>query len=112
MDSKQKLNKKLAEWAGWIPYASGMNYGECWLDGNGYYHEHPNFTNSLDVCFKWLWDKTVQELADIDLSSIEEAVHKLFQLWATEWVTDLHNEPALALCLAIEKLIDGETDDK
>jgi len=95
--SNPTLNKKLAEWSGFYTHShmgqtdiDREEYQETVTNPNGkVIRRYPNFTNSLDTCFEWLWDKTVQELADIDLSSIEEAVHKLFQLWATEWVTDL-----------------------
>jgi len=99
--NEQELNKKLAEWAGWKQV---INYNDPSMN-----EEHPPLlTQSLDACFKWLWRKAIQTLADIDLSSIEEAIHKLFYLWATERVIRLNDEPALALCLAIEKLIDKE----
>ena len=107
--NEQELNKKLAEWAGLVE----NRYTHDWFVEGFEAHsvnigKLPNFTQSLDACFKWLWRKAIQTLADIDLSSIEEAIHKLFYLWATERVIRLNDEPALALCLAIEKLIDKE----
>jgi len=69
------------------------------------HHFLPNFIQSLDACFKWVVPKAIVELADIDLTTIKEATYKLFQLWAQQ---DARSH-ALALCLAIEKLVDGVT---
>ena len=60
----------------------------------------PNFPQSLDACFKWL----VPKLSATMFTSS-------YQLLLIRWVLDFtydDKEPALALCLAIEKLIDGE----
>jgi len=90
--TEQELNKKLAEWAGfkyddwlgWI-YPDGENFDEL-----------PDFPNDLNACFKWL----VPNIKD-DITRMEVLIS-----WAYEIYT-LENPPALALCLAIEKLIDG-----
>jgi len=67
---KQKLNEKLAKWAGFthVPYQKD-DYGrklndDCWLQpneimqcGNNWSFKPPNFTDSLDACFRWLVPK-------------------------------------------------------
>ena len=117
-----ELNKKLAEWAGFGWERTKRNTLDCfgretdlrkWRhasmdEGIGYMTDAcPNFTESLDACFKWLVPKVTRELADIDLSTDREAMYKLFSLWIEEfWLP--RAQPislALALCLAIEKLI-------
>jgi len=113
MDTEGKLvlNKKLAEWAG---FTKIKKLGSAWCglsptakaSGYGNLEDEPlpNFTESLDTCFKWLVPKIITNLADIDLSTTLEAQHKLFQLWvlqdAESYATDL--------CLAIEKLVNAE----
>ena len=96
------LNKKLAEWAG----LSGVKYdAPC-----------PKFTESLDACFKWLVPKligdyqyTLAMTTDVDDESRESTY--TFDLSSDPLVIDAESTdktPALALCLAIEKLIDEE----
>jgi len=135
MIDEQKLNKKLAGWAGFKwhktrQYVHGYlmhggkwedghyDYqGKCWYDtpecdGISYhqYNKVPDFTNSLDACDKWLLPRFW--ICNI---SKEEAI-----FWDVHVsIPDYHgpnkhgngqalNEKlALALCLAIEKLIDG-----
>ena len=119
---EQALNRKLARWAGFKWYDN--YWGDCWCeypDGSKYHfhpesgydnssYDTPEFTKSLDACFKRLVLKVVRELADIDLSTDREAMYKLFSLWIELFWT-LREQPVsitLALCLAVEKLIDGE----
>ena len=104
--NEQELNEKLAKWAEFIyqEIKFGGNTIPQWYWEKEWGHwEPPNFTQSLDACFKWLVPKATVVLADIDLSTIKEAVHKLFQLWAEQDAAS----HALALCLVIEKLIDS-----
>jgi len=127
MENKE-LNKKLAEWAGfeWIADSENNEWG-IWQRPDGIKITHngeriysdsksrylPNFTESLDACFKWLVPKAIKLLADSDLSSDEEAIFKLFDLWLKEyWIA--RQDPislALELCKVIEKLIDKEVKD-
>ncbi len=108
-----KLNRKLLEFAGfkceremYIDSTQGppMLYEAVWSappnDSNYTYLPvvAPNFPNSLDACFKWLMKQVGEKLG--------EKEYIKFLMW---WV--LHMEEggeALALCSAIEKLIDGE----
>ena len=113
--NEQELNKKLAEWAGFE--FSHRNTGalgrsaDWWIYPNGgYTSELPGFTQSLDACFKWL----VPKLNNCELTSFHKSTLTLryhFTSGAKEdgntyW--SYGNTPALALCLAIEKLIDSE----
>ena len=88
---EQELNKKLAEWAGLHPRERSDGHTIERID-------QPNFTQSLDACFKWLVPEAHNKLGDI----------KFYNLMA-HWIRDTiyGKEPALILCLAIEKLIDG-----
>jgi len=98
---KDKLNKKLAEFAQLrvSAYYPNQFYYKTWRK------KLPDFPNDLNSCFKWL----VPKLAVVNLTTLY-----LSGFWAC--VTGEHgtfdttaDTPALALCLAIEKLIDDET---
>jgi len=102
-------NEKLLKWAGFKrverEFASALDE-PAWEYPNGEWdleRDIPDFT-SLDACFKWLVEKACNQLADKDISTIDEAYAKLFQQWIEQMT---YKQPALALCLAIEKLIDG-----
>lgn len=108
-----------------------------WVYGNGKWSlELPNFTQSLDACFEWLVPKlgwcSVEHIVAVDPMGFPKKDYELPYTepkrdyyvsdapryhWyrATLWAEDGNNKlvgdagtPALALCLAIEKLIDGE----
>jgi len=106
--NEQELNKKLAEWAGWrnvhIVHPLNKVVGLTkqsppvdWVEAN--------FTASLDACFKWLVPK-LRKTADcvMDMGVTEYKV----TIWGEDLVTTTDKNPALALCLAVEKLIDNE----
>ena len=101
MDEKA-LNKELVKFAGWrnirivpavFPKESftirGQFNGEdvmCWA-----------LTQSLDACFKWLIKPLKEKLGE-----------KEYFKFLTRWSLYMEDgREALALCLAIEKLIDG-----
>lgn len=118
MTQEQELNEKLAEWAGfalvdWEKQVCGT--AQPWISlryPDNTYHDRnnmPNFTQSLDDCFKWLVPK---------LRSGASAYSRAITLYQcrTKWGCYLSEDkgrysvaetPALALCLAIEKLIEG-----
>lgn len=123
---KQKLNERLAKWVGhWILKDEvGYRYNRLYLDFlddsvivrrqnipfNGNELEWPTtflpqFTDSLDACFKWLVPKTILRMMGELTYDRRSAVKALFKKW-------LDNNPngtgnfAEALCLAIEELID------
>jgi len=117
--NEQELNKKLAEWAGFT-YKFGKemwNYeryketNAWWEAPNGRrFKDLPDFTQSLDACFKWLvpnlFDKSYSVIITQDLARAIGYV-RLLEEGRQFDATDNHN-PALALCLAIEKLIDNK----
>ena len=107
---EQVNTQALAEWAGLhhYPDCECINgKGICWGESEDTYGKNgkwhfvlPDFTNSLDACFKWLIPK---------LSSPQ--VRALLRDWGNEIVLlDKFNEKecALVLCLAIERLIDDK----
>lgn len=114
---KEALNKKLAEWAGFVRIIDFPNKAAIGHPSqkSGLYVEL-NFTESLDACFKWLVPKLVDgcTTADITFEFVEG------DQWGCELeINHYHGmhraaienaeaeTPSLALCLAIEKLIDG-----
>ncbi len=118
---EQELNKKLAIWSGWtfIPYKSHpeLHYkinDSCWLEPgyNKQTLEHwqfntPEFTGSLDACFKWLVPKldhvsivmNVAPSGDVFWNAHIEEKYK---------TANTSETPAMALCLAVSKLIDSK----
>ena len=124
----EELNKKLLDLAGfkkanlhplyWYP-AGGASLSE---------EELPDFPNSLDCCFKWLVPKLAERynldgvLLFIRWTIQRESLLERSRIpggWDAEiWFRDRQNiegiwaaTPALALCKAIEKLIDGAGKD-
>ena len=103
---EQELNRKLAEWAGFefkgvkfgvevVPQWHGLDYAS-W--------EPPIFTQSLDACFKWLVPKAK---CDVALNKINAGWWCFIRLDCQTTFDAQAETPALALCLAIEKLIDS-----
>ena len=104
---KQKLNEKLANCAGFILYADPT-------PGIGIHCIRPDktegifdidFTDSLDACFGWLVPKIIQKMMGELTYDRRSAVKALFRKWLANNPNGTGN-PALALCLAIEKLIE------
>lgn len=105
---KRELKNKLAKWVGWHEEKYEITRGafasvllapnEELAEGHvGYIPEHtPNFPDSLDDCFKLLVPKVAPDL---------ESFVSLLRLWVEVIKTGV--EYKLALCLIIEKLIDG-----
>lgn len=80
---EQKLDIKLGEWAGVV-------------------HFGLHFTKSLDACFKWLVPNAIEKFEEVKML-------ELFMNWGLGLIDC--KEPTLALCLAIEKLIDGDNEN-
>jgi len=120
--SEQELNRKLAEWAGLV-YDEGAEY----IGGGGNNNNNlmyglwfppdnsqdgtpcpPPFTQSLGACFKWLAPKVLRNGYTIEAyTTTEDTAVNIARAGETKaW--DCKPEYALALCLAIEKLIDRE----
>ena len=111
--SEVELNEKLAKWAGVLVSI------ESWPDEEPIMHvydteqenligESSPFTESLDACFKWLVPK---------LDQLSITVWDNVQMYAMVYrdehdhmgyeAEDKNKTPALALCKAIEKMIDS-----
>ncbi len=127
MPNEQALNKKLAEWAGFRLDATGVNKeipvwvepdgkipftpAEYYLDGINYHL--PDFSNSLDACFKWLVPKLPDYYITFTIypDNIVEAYIMYYPNGKDNALEEAYGQgetSALALCLAIEKLIDKE----
>lgn len=128
--NEQELNKKLAEWAGF--YQSGtlkkgyhlVARGEReidWFTPEGYtsvgglidrdWGSLPLFYRSLDACFKWLVPKIIKS-ADYSIIITQNLARCIGYVRPMQGgrqydATD-NRSPALALCLAIERLIDDK----
>lgn len=129
---EQELNRKLAEWAGFhfikvdlIPshkrpddyltnYWSAFNH---WVypDGTKTKGNCPDFTQSLDACFKWLVPKLIGKgftvAPQIVISSDEVGWFASIYPNAPETkggISVVADTAASVLCLAIEKLIEGK----
>lgn len=113
--TNEELNKKLAEWAGFRPTTiEGM-----WAFPVGVKvaatHSSCKFTESLDACFKWLVPKLIgfDYQYQTNLKNVRSGWHvMLYDLtdnpYSEKRIEAEAETPSLALCLAIEKLIDGE----
>ena len=110
--TEEELNEKLAKWAGFTydpPDEKARRVGliPCgmWIapDGN-FDSELPDFTHSLDDCFEWLVPKlTFVQVQVVDggalcLASAEKG-DRIEVFSATD-------QPAYALCKAIEKVLE------
>lgn len=124
----QALKERLAKWRGFKKF--GWKNWDLWLRPNekppeklsigGLFansHALPNFPEDLSACFKWLVPKLQDKGITVDLYGFEHrgfAVNlvSIFPIDDTGSCPTLgdskDDNPALALCLAIEKLIDGE----
>ena len=95
MTTEKQLNEKLARWAG---------FKENRFD------DPPMFTNSLDACCNWLVPKL--GLCDITFSQNHEVnyygCHILANVPPPYRFQGEGKTPSLALCRAIEQLIDKE----
>ena len=126
----EELNKKLAEWAGFTCGYWELNNQELWVAPNelppesvklgeeGDY-ECPDFTNDLNACFKWLVPKLNKQHSWIILQQHSFKSEWICQIWykppkpakyPTNQAVVEAETPALALCKAIEKLIDSEVE--
>jgi len=104
-----ELREKLAKWAG---FKYGFRYGWDSPDGS-WCRVLPYFDESLDACFKWLVPKLTGFLYQYTIT-----INNIRDGWACQLyghtdnpyipkrIDETGETPALALCKAIEKLID------
>lgn len=116
----KELNEKLAKFAGFETLAE-----KEWFQPDRKYLRYvyptgqkksllPNFTSSLNACFKWLVPKVVTTIRWVELKSGNlgyEAKIVRLEMYVepqVEYEDFDKDSPALALCKAIEQLIDKE----
>ena len=119
--NEQKLKRKLAKQSGFKKRWMGCYCSMCegvyiYPSGEGSktndFKDLPDFLNDLNACFKWLVPEALKLLTE---KGYIPPVIKLFQLWYDELVSLTGDssgiqQPALALCLAISKLIERDID--
>jgi len=133
MTEEKELNEKLARWAGFERadikkhyYWEGCERLPKWREPNtGYHIKLPSFTNSeigIACCFKWLVPKSKMDVLWIvnNLDGSAPSIKFCFGFgrgadndlicWSknlppNDCLSPMADTPALALCLAIEKLI-------
>jgi len=124
MINEQELNRKLAKWAGLKSeiHVESEHKWERFRAPDGSYHPLLDFTQSLDACFKWLVPKLQDKGHNINLLAFEHEGFKadisdcVFTQTAMSGYDPYRSTigigedkvAALALCLAIEKVIDSE----
>jgi len=130
--SNEELNKKLAEWAGFREEFELETGDGFWVYPDGRGNDLPNFTQSLDVCFKWLVPKLLDSGYNIEGYSFKpdsKSYYSETNIWQRgntkhgfEVLHDKHiagdfqqddnliQITALALCRVIEKLIDAYSE--
>ncbi len=119
MDNKvRELNLKLAKWAG-LTQVNIFDVPNTYAEyGFMHFLTHDNkiamdklFTESLDSCFKWLIPKLKQTHAFILRNYVNTSTYEIETVGAMVGYTTqraLGDNPALTICLAINKLIDSE----
>lgn len=104
MKDVSELNEELAKWAGVKPFP---------IYPTGY--DYPDFTESLDDCFEYLVPKIINDSryrkARIEIRTWYAPAIEEYQSKATIYsygrgIDKSANTPALALCKAIERLIE------
>jgi len=112
-----ELNEKLARWAGFkrnsVPTRNreGKYVAKWGYPDHESYTNVPDFVHSLDACFKWL----VPKINDLRLYRDEGvfSVHVYAAAYDNEGAYGRDEaSPALALCKAIENLIDSKRDEE
>ncbi len=120
MSENKELNRKLAEFAGIKVLGvvlAGEPRGSLWpeIDMTGF-AVYPNETRARTLCnfpedetacFKWLVPLAIDKIMAEQECSSDVAYAILFKKWLQE-LELIIPEAALALCLAIEKLIDQQ----
>ena len=96
-----KLNEKLAKWAGFE--LDNRFQGLYWNTRTNYWEGLPNFTNSLDACFRWLVPRLEKDYWII-IDPPNKTVIIVYGF--VQEAEGIGETSALALCRAIEKIID------
>ncbi len=100
-----RLNHELLIWGGFTLSNGVWSYPDGITVDNGV----PYFPGSLDECYKWLLPKIQERGVSTDLIAYEHEGYGILCIDVVhneETLADIRdNEPAIALCLAIQKLI-------
>ncbi len=115
--NEQELKEKLAKWMGlkrvhvneegYLLYCAGGLGADRW-------QEVPDFPQSLDACSKWIVPERILEITFMYSSNcvscdIEGLSSNFFEGHVNvESIEEAWTKSALALCLAVEKLIDSK----
>ncbi len=109
----EELKFKIAEWCGftiiWEKVGCVTPYCKYAPDGN-WCDESPDFTTSLDACFEYIVPKLLHKDVYILHHSGSPYPECQIRPIAKEPIIVVAETPALALCRAVEKLIDGQCD--
>ena len=112
MNNTEALNKKLTEWAGFKLDFSLGHSGTAIDPGGNHIRGMPNFTQSLDACFKWLVPRASEDNYEVALSTEGKNYYaELFGVGQGDHLQAKAETPALAVCLAIEELIDAKEQE-
>ena len=107
----KELNKKLAEWAKDRDSCDTAGHHYYIIGGDKFYDweiEEGLFTNSLDTCFEYLVPKAIGVLNKNFNWDEKGCLNRIFKDWQRMyWNGKGVLSYALALCKAIEKLIDA-----
>jgi len=129
----QELREKLAKWTGFEKFHHTTTIEGKIVGEGDYFHNLPDLTKSFDACLKHLVPKVLEEHAIIETYSFKQASGLYYsetEIWdkgcrdsstievlkcksvGKAFVQDFDLEKAntLALCLAVEKLIDKEAE--
>jgi hypothetical protein len=108
------LNEKIAKWCGFTTLEGVQSPFRMWLSPEGKHELLPDFTTSLDALFKWAVPRLLEGHYEVILSG--ELWHVGKYHYNCELVskyrgdpdilTEYFETPALALCKAIEKVVD------
>ena len=122
MTEMPELNKKLLKFAGFeilsiVPRTEGSMWPDIDMTGFAVYPGKtrtgiaPIFLDDLNACFEWL-EKPLVDYFIANTSSEIEYKHAYFSFlcnWLANYILDEPHKPALALCQAIELLIDKKS---
>lgn len=116
MKENKELNKKLLEFAGFkFGHIKGEGNYYSYLSSDEKFYGCIDFTESLDACFKWLVPKVLEKLIPVSILAYPVSgkypnigFHCELNGEAKQYPTEAGN-PALALCKAIEQLIDKQS---
>lgn len=116
MDDLKKLNREVAEWAEFkrLPWGNKSWHYELtkkvmnWLYPDGTDHDRlPDFPDDLNACAKYVWP--LLWVCDMQLL---EGIFYIFTVGHPRYGSPItgpaDENPALAFCLALEKLLGGK----